>query len=1034
MPRGARSACVSSDSEQELLAGGLGELPMLAGLPDELRELVERSFVTVHYEFGEAVFSQGEPPDGYYVIVDGVARVLTTGDDGQEVSLNVLTAGATFGEGSLLEGTPRTATVRASSPLTVLRLDRGVFDALTDLYPSVGDAFEVAARTRKVNDFLRVHSAFAVLRREATLELVDRLEDVTLPDGTVVVRQDDPSDALYLVQDGRLGVFIDELRVRTLHTGEFFGELGLLHSAPRAATVRAEGPVQLLRLAGPEFQRLVSDHPEFAARVQERIALYELRDRRPAPAEPLAPQLEPDTWSVADPGLALTDYGEEIGKAPLARRRRFAIVRQIDANDCGAACLAMVCRAFGHDVSLTAIRHAAGTQVDGTTLRGLQRGGEEIGLSMRTIKSSPDRVDSLPLPAILHWQGNHWVVLYRVDADKLRIADPARGPVTVTREQLDERWSGYAALASPTPRLALAPRGGLHLRCLAPFVRPHRNRVLWAGVLALIAAGLEMTLAVFAQQIIDHVIGQDREGLLYALAAAMAGVIALAVAITTAQRLVLARAASELDGDTLDFLSTRLLRLPMRYFETRRSSDIERRLSGVEQVREVLVGNGMSALTAVAQLAVALVIMFVYSWSLALLYVALSPLYVGLMRYSARRLRPVFDSAEEGQSRYHARQVDAVRGIETVKAVGAEEGLRRRATLELRDLRDRLRRADLVAMVYEGVVSTLGFFIYAVFLFAGAFEVLHRDLSVGSLVAVSALVLLANTPVTYLGELWDRLHVVTVVLGRLQDVFDQEPEQGIDRSRLRRVEALEGHIRLRRVGFAYASAPDREVLHDLSLDVPAGTTVALVGRSGSGKSTLAKCVAGLLVPTSGAIEYDGMDMRELRLSDLRRRIGFVLQQPYLFDDTIEANIAFGEERADPMRVRWAAEAADLADFVDLLPLGYATRIGDSGMRLSGGQAQRVAIARALYHQPPVLILDEATSALDTEAERSVKQNMDRLLKGRTAFVIAHRLSTIRDAHIICVLEQGRLVEMGNHEELLRRQGLYAYLQAQQLEE
>jgi ABC-type bacteriocin/lantibiotic exporter with double-glycine peptidase domain/CRP-like cAMP-binding protein len=1016
----------------------LAALPLLTGLPDEVRALIEMMFVPVQLAFGQSVIEQGDPPDGYYVVVEGAARVVVAGDDGQEVSLNVLGPGDAFGEAALLEGTPRTATVRASSELTVLRLDRAAFLAVAERYPSVAEAFRADAHARRINDFLRVHSAFAALPREATMELIEQLRELPLADGQIAVGEGEAADALYLIQDGRLGVWIGERRVRTMHAGEFFGELALLRGTARTATVRAEGPASLLRLDAAEFNRLISEQPAFASRVAERVALYDARDRIGDTAAPQAPQ--DGIFDPLDPGLAVTEHGDAEGDANTGaeptsgrRRRRFPFIRQIDEMDCGAACTGMVCRSFGHDISMTAIRYAVGTDTEGTTLRGLVRGGNEIGLDVRAIKSSADRLDKLPLPAIVHWDGRHWVIVYGVEGERVRLADPARGLRVVNREEVEENWSGYAALVRPTERLADAPAGGMNLGWLVPFLAPHKRKLIFALLFALLAAGLTMVLPVFSSIIIDRVVGHRDQGLLYLLFAGMLGVLVVAVGVTILQRLFVARVAAQLDADTLDFMSGRLLSLPMRYFEARRTGDIERRLSGLQQIRSVLIQNGVVAVTAATQLFVATVIMFVYAWQLGLLYVAFAPLYGALMRFSSQRIRPIFDSVEAGHGRYQSRQIDAIRGIATVKTMGAEQGLRERMRTEFGELREKLFRADLVAMVYEGLTSVVTFFVYAVFLFFAALEVLHHNLSVGGLVAFNALVLLANAPMLELLSMWDRLQFVAVLMGRLQDVIEQEPEQGFDRSRLQHPAVIEGHIRLRRVSFSYATASERPILHDISLDVAPGSMVALVGRSGSGKSTLVKCLAGLLLPTGGTIEFDGIDMTDLSFTKLRQRIGFVLQEPYLFDDTIETNIAFGEPDPDPEQVRRAAELANAAEFIEALPLGYQTRIGESGLRLSGGQAQRVAIARALYREPPVLIFDEATSALDTEAERMVKSNMDRLLEGRTAFVIAHRLSTIRDADVICVLEQGRLVEQGSHEELLRRQGLYAYLQAQQLE-
>jgi ATP-binding cassette subfamily B protein len=440
----------------------------------------------------------------------------------------------------------------------------------------------------------------------------------------------------------------------------------------------------------------------------------------------------------------------------------------------------------------------------------------------------------------------------------------------------------------------------------------------------------------------------------------------------------------------------------------------------------------VGGLTAVIQLAVTLFIMVSYSPIIALVFLGTMPIYAALMRYSSRRLRPTFDSLEEAYSRHAAKQLDAIKGIEATKSAGAEEGMRQGIQREFAQLADRVFKGDWIMMFYDAAVQVAGFLLFVLFLWVGALLVANGTLSIGQLVAVNSLVLLANSPIAMLLGLWDQLLQASVLLQRLQDVLEAEPEQVQNGTPLRNVHRLSGRITLTQVGLAYPDSPDRPVLDEVSLMLEPGKTLGLVGRSGSGKSTLVRCLAGLVVPTVGNVLYDEVDMRELDWRQLRRRIGVVLQAPYLFDDTIAANIAIGEQFPDMDMVRRAAEIADAAGFIESMALAYETKVGDSGMRLSGGQAQRVCIARALYHDPPVLLFDEATSALDTESEAAVKRNLDRVLEERTAVIVAHRLSTIRDAHTIAVLEQGRLVEHGPHDELMAREGLYHHLQASQI--
>jgi ABC-type bacteriocin/lantibiotic exporter with double-glycine peptidase domain/CRP-like cAMP-binding protein len=1055
---------------------GLADLPLLTCLHAQVRELVEESFVALQYEFGQTILREGEPPDGFYVLTSGLARVLKQADGGGELSLNVIRPGDAFGEDGLLEGSPRSATVRASSAASVLRLDQAVFQALVRLHPEVVGAFSVQLRARRLRDFLRADSTFSTLERAAVARIAEAVQERGASAGETIVRQGEPSESMFIVKDGKLRASVDGVDVRFLRSGDIFGELSLYERSPRTATVQALTDTSLLELPRESFEELLARHGAFRERIEERIALYkagpgagvplDFAELLPADASESAATVELEREPQIDRGVRLTelpsagDRGTDADSAPgtgaaeeadggarregaaathrakhaggRRRARRFPFVRQLDEMDCAAAAVAMVCRHFGREVSVSHIRQAIGTGVDGTSLRGIQRGAEHVGLDVRAIKASKDRLDDLPLPAILHWSGNHWVVLYALERDHARIADPKRGLRRATRAELLEQWSGFAALLSPTPRLAQAPAGRANAAWLREHIVPHRRALLVGFLTALVVAGLEMLFPVLTQQIVDTVIAKRDYTRLNLLAGAMVVILGLSLAASLVQRRVLSRAAVKIDISTLDYMTERLLGLPMEYFESRRSSDIERRLDGARQLRELVVQQGTVALGAVTQLLAALTVMFVYSWKLAALFVATTPIYVVLMRYSALRMRPTFESVEDEYARFAARQNDGIRGIATVKAMGVEDHLRGVLVENLRTLGSRLYRSDLTMMAYEGVVQVVTFLIVVLFVWLGALEVLAHNLTIGELVSFNALILLATTPLIILLRLWDQWQLSRVMLGRLQDIFDFTPEQEQGPDAFRSVPTLEGRITLRGAGFHYPSAPNAKVLEQITLDVTPGTTVALVGRSGSGKSTLVKCLAGLLELTGGTIEFDGVALGELRYRELRRKIGYVLQEPYLFDDTIARNIAFGEDRPDPERVRWAAEIADTHDFVERLPLGYDTRVGDSGMRLSGGQAQRISIARALYNRPPVLIFDEATSALDSESERVVKRNLDRMLEGRTAFIIAHRLSTIRDADLICVLDAGHLVERGSHEELMRREGLYFHLWSQQL--
>src|SRR6184192_3601361 len=399
-------------------------------------------------------------------------------------------------------------------------------------------------------------------------------------------------------------------------------------------------------------------------------------------------------------------------------------------------------------------------------------------------------------------------------------------------------------------------------------------------------------------------------------------------ASSLAQEYLLSFAAVRLDTAILDFLSRQLLALPMTYFSSRRTGDIQRRLDGARQVRQFAVGSGIGALLALVQLTGALCLMLIYSPSLTLAFLATTPLYGGLMYFSLKVLRPLFAEVEENQGKYSSHQIDAIKGIEAVKAAAAESVFRDAMLNEFLSVSKKIFKSTFVVMSYDSVLQTIGLLSTAIFLWVGATQVINGHLSVGGFVAFSSLTAMAYAGILRTLGVWDTLQQAVVLLNRLNDIFEQEPEQGHDRSRLVPVRSLEGRIELRGVSFKYGGPESPDILKNITMDLAPGRMVALVGRSGCGKTTLIKLIAGLLEPTEGTIFFDNIDLKTLNYRDVRRHIGTVLQENHMFNETIARNISFGDLEPDIDRLLAAAQVAAAHEFIMRLPLGYETKIAN----------------------------------------------------------------------------------------------------------
>jgi HlyB family type I secretion system ABC transporter len=716
--------------------------------------------------------------------------------------------------------------------------------------------------------------------------------------------------------------------------------------------------------------------------------------------------------------------------------QRYAFVRQNDQTDCGPAALATVARHHGLPVSLEQMRELAGTDRVGTNLLGLVRAAEKLGFSARAVKGPYEALPTIPLPAIVHIrteQGlGHFIVLYKHSRTSVVVADPARGVAKMSREEFCQRWTGYVVVLVPDAVRKHAP-GAASVGALRRFLRllaPHTPVLLEGAVCALLMTALGLADSFFVQHLVDSVLVRHEVRLLNALGIGMLLIVLFRVLFGLLRQYLLNHVARKIDLSLMSGYGRHLLGLPLRFFEMRRVGEILSRFHDAAKVREAISGTATTLVVDGVLVTITAVALWVYDVPLALVATAFVPLLaVSVLVHQPFILRRAREAMEHS-AQLSAQLVENVSGVDTVKAFGAE-----RARADGAD--------DFLVRVVKSVqslqrcgmsMSTLGLAVTGlagvVVLWYGGHRVMTGALTIGQLMFFSSLLGHLLGPLERLAGVNVQLQDALVAVDRLYQVLDLELETTGDGNKVP-FRGVEKSIELQDVSFRYGCRAN--VLEKLSLRIPTGKTVALVGESGSGKSTFLKLLQGFYAPTEGRILIDGVDMRDFELTSLRSRVGVVSQEAFVFTGTLRDNIAVGRPEATLDEIMATARAAGLEEFIASLPERYDTIVGERGANLSGGQRQRLAIARALLRRPDILIFDEATSHLDTTTERAIQESMKTALAGRTVLLVAHRLSTVKDADLICVMQQGRIVEEGTHAELMALGGRYSALWRAQTE-
>ncbi len=729
---------------------------------------------------------------------------------------------------------------------------------------------------------------------------------------------------------------------------------------------------------------------------------------------------------------------------------RFPFIKQHDSMECGVACLTMILQWYGKHTSLSSVAEQCPPTTEGVSLSGLAQTARRYGMEAVAARATVDELAQSTLPAIIHWQQNHFTVLYRVSSGRRRrfyVSDPAKGRVCYSEAEFEAGWLSTASQGMPKGiALFLAPGEGFDAAnagadggerrsfgFLLSYLRTYRRYFM--HIVAGLALGclLQLILPFMTQAIVDVGIKNGNISLIWLILLGELMIVTGRTATDFIRRWLLLHISMRINISLVSDFFIKLLRLPMAFFDTRKTGDLLQRMADHGRVQQFLTGQVLGVLFTLLSFVIFGVVLLVYNRLIFAVFVLGSIVY-GVWIATFLHRRKVLDyELFEQQARNQNYTYQFISSMQEIKLQDCE----RRRRWEWEDVQADLFGVQMKSMKLQQSQEAGSIFINEVkniiITVLAATAVINGQMTLGSMLAVQYIIGQLNSPVEQLMAFIYSLQDVKISLERINEIHQGKDEEA-DRGQLSAFDAgARKSIAIENLSFRYDRFSPGLTIDNISLDIPAGRTTAIVGASGSGKTTLIKLLLGYYRPESGRISVAGRNLDDYSLRWWRRQCGTVMQDGVIFSESIARNIAVDDGDIDCARLESAARLACIHDYIESLPLRYNTRIGHDGMGLSQGQKQRILIARAVYRNPDFIFLDEATNALDAGNERAIVENLDEFYRGRTVVVVAHRLSTVRNASRIVVLDGGRIAEQGTHYELIARRGVYFNLVKNQFE-